>query len=336
MTGRERVHAAMRYKSVDRAPLQYYYAPVGYYEHGEKLNDLYATLPGDFEPFRRMPLPGPAADEVDENGKYHAFHTDEWGVVWEKRIFGITGIPYRHPLAEEEALKTYTPPVPAPADKEKIRRHQEDGFYALMGGGGIYERMLALCGDENVLCGIALEEETTVQIADMVMEYSRKLVEEAVACHADGVVLGDDYGTERGLIMHPDMWRSFLKPRLAYILAPAREAGLDIHFHSCGMIRDILPDLRELGVTSIWPQLPAYNMEELASICRDLELAVAIHTDRANTMTSGTPQQVRDLIQREYDTFRMADGGSWFYVEADNGFPYENIEAMIETIAQWR
>ena len=39
---------------------------------------------------------------------------------------------------------------------------------------------------------------------------------------------------------------------------------------------------------------------------------------------------------REYDTFRMGDGGSWFYVEADNGFPFENIETLVETIAQWR
>ena len=53
-------------------------------------------------------------------------------------------------------------------------------------------------------------------------------------------------------------------------------------------------------------------------------------------MTYGTPEQVRELIKREYDTFRMWEGGSWFYVEADNGFPYDNIEAQIETIAQWR
>ena len=33
MTGRERVHAAMHFKSPDKAPLQYYYCPVGYYEH---------------------------------------------------------------------------------------------------------------------------------------------------------------------------------------------------------------------------------------------------------------------------------------------------------------
>ena len=70
--------------------------------------------------------------------------------------------------------------------------------------------------------------------------------------------------------------------------------------------------------------------------CRALGLAVAIHTDRARTMTYGKPEEVRELVKREFDTFRMMEGGSWFYVEADNGFPFENIEALVTTIAQWR
>ena len=91
-----------------------------------------------------------------------------------------------------------------------------------------------------------------------------------------------------------------------------------------------------MGVTSIWPQLPAYNMVELAAYCRDLGLAVEIHTDRANTMTYGKPEDVRELVKREFDTFKMDQGGSWFYVEADNGFPFENLVALVETIGEFR
>ena len=343
MTGRERVSAAMHFKTVDKAPLQYYYCPVGYYEHGEKLNDLYASLPGDFEPFRRMPITGPRPEDHDADGKFHSFETDAWGVTWEKRIFGVTGIPCKRPLENTEALASYVPPKPVlpgspecEAAKAHIQKMQAQGFYTFHGGGGVYEKLISLCGDENALCGIALDDPDIGRIADMIAEYCRASVECAVFCGADGISMGDDYGAERSLLMSPASWRSFIKPRLRYIMEPAVKAGIDIHFHSCGMIWDILEELKELGVSSIWPQLPAYNMEALAKKCRELELAVAIHTDRARTMTYGTPQQVRDLIKREYDTFRMGDGGSWFYVEADNGFPYENIEAQIETIARWR
>ncbi len=343
MNCRERVKAAMHYKPVDKVPLQYYYCPVGYYEHGDKLNDLYASLPGDFEPFRRMPIIGPAPEDIDGQGRYHHFEEDEWGVVWEKRIFGVAGIPYRRPLEDMEKLEGYRPPRLIMEDREAVgslkahyEKRRQQGFYALHGCGGLYERLIALCGDENALCGMALEDENLDRIADMIAERARSQVECAVFCGADGISLGDDYGSERSLMMSPALWRRFIRPRLQYIMEPAVRKRLDIHFHSCGYVWDILPDLKELGVTSIWPQLPAYNMKELAQYCRELQLAVAVHTDRANTMTYGKPQDVRELVMREYETFRMNEGGAWFYVEADNGFPYENLEALVRTIAEWR
>ena len=343
MTSKERVKNAMHYKRVDKAPLQYYYTPVGYYEHGEKLNDLYATLPGDFEPFRRVPVPVLSAADFDENGKYHAFHTDEWNVQWEHRIFGITGIPYKHPITCEEDMESYClPPAVTCQGAEfdayasSVKERSKQGLYCLEYGGNIFERLLSLYGDENVLCDIAMDEPGINKLTDKIVEYDAALVERAIKAGADGISVGDDYGTEREMLMSPECWRKFFKPRWKKLFQPAVDAGLEIHFHSCGQVMPILEDLREIGVTSIWPQLPAYNMKELADHCRKLGLAVAIHTDRAKTMTYGTSDEVRELIKREFDTFQMMDGGSWFYVEADNGFPFANIEAQIETIAQWR
>lgn len=343
MTGRERVHRAMHYQSVDKAPLQYYYTPVGYYEHGEKLNDLFATLPGDFEPFQRMPIPVPPREEYDEEGNYHATKKDDWGVVWQYRIYGIQGLPYIRPISCPEDIKAYKlPPVPASEGPEfekyaeGVRSNREQGYYTMGPGGSLYERLLSLYGDENVLCDIAMDGPEINDLEDRLAQYGRAVVERSVKAGVDGIAIGDDYGTERGMIMSPERWRSFFKPRLMYMLKPALDAGIDIHFHSCGKIMPILEDLGEIGITSIWPQLPAYNMKELADYCRSLGLAVAIHTDRARTMTYGKPEEVRELVKREFDTFKMMEGGSWFYVEADNGFPFENIEALVSTIAQWR
>jgi len=343
LTRRERVRRAMHFQSVDKAPVRYYYCPVGYYEHGDKLNDLYARLPGDFEPFRRFPIPGPEPEDFSESGEFHAFRKDEWGVTWEYRIYGITGIPCAYPIRDSEEAENYrTPPaVTCEGDeydafaREITRRKQED-YPAMVGCGNLLERMLSLYGDENVLSDIMLNETGINVLADRITEYDKAMVKRAVQAGADIVSFGDDYGTERSLLMSPDVWRRFFKPRLKELFQPAVDRGLDIHFHSCGQIWDILPDLKEIGVTSVWPQIPAYNMEALAKRCRELELAVEIHTDRARTMTFGTPEQVRELVKREFDTFRVMDGGAWFYIEADNGFPYANLEALVETISMYR
>ena len=342
MTGRERVKKAMHYKKPDKVPVQFYYSPVGYYEHGDKLNDLYETMPGDFMPFTRYPVPNPDKSEYDENGNYHAFRRDEWGTLWEYRIFGIAGLPKEYPVKDISKLDSYKMPTPHSNSKDdieayrkEVEQHQKQ-YYYFQHAGSLFERLIALRPDEDVLCDIALNEPGINRLADMIVQYDSAYVERGIEAKADGIAFGDDYGTERGLIMSPKTWRRFIKPRLKELFAPAVKANMDIHFHSCGKNTEILEDLREIGVTSIWPQLPAYNMAELASRCRSLDLAIAIHTDRARTMTYGTPQMVRNLVMREYEIFCMQDGGAWFYIEADNGFPFENLEALIHTIRELR
>lgn len=342
MTGRERVRAAMDFRPVDIAPLQYFYAPVGYYEHGEKLNDLFSTLPGDFEPFSRQPIPRPGPEDYDADGSYHAFARDEWGTLWEKRIFAVWGIPCEYPLDDLSRLDDFRPPekpaLSGPAFDAlcEANREHKKLYYKLHHTGSLLERMRSLRRDSDVLCDIALDEPDIHRLADMILDRCASDVELAIKSGADGVSFGDDYGTERGLLLSPGMWRGFFKPRLKALFKPAKDAGLDVVFHSCGKVMELLPDLREVGANAIWPQLPAFDMAELAARCRELGLAVAVHTDRANTMTYGKPQDVKELVKREYETFRMWEGGSWFYVEADNGFPFENLEALVEQIAEYR
>ncbi|MCL2478057.1 MAG: hypothetical protein FWF22_01045 [Treponema sp.] len=332
MNSAERVRAAMGFRKPDRVPVQYFYCPVGYYEHGEKLNDLYAKLEGDFSPFRRMEIPKLPSSDFESDGSYHSFKRDDWGTLWEYRIYGVWGIPLEYPLADSAKIKSYKTPELPPAGLDD----QPHTFYRLAGCGNFYEKLISLRPEADVLMDIISDEPYIHELADKIIEWDSALVARAISSGADGISFGDDYGSERGLIMSRQLWRSFIFPWLDRLFRPARKAGLDIHFHSCGYIWDLLPDFAELGVSSIWPQLPAYDMAKLAVRCRELKLAIAIHTDRARTMTFGTPLNVRELVLREYETFRLADGGGWFYIEADNGFPFANIEALVRTVKEIR
>ncbi|GHU66230.1 hypothetical protein FACS189447_06640 [Spirochaetia bacterium] len=330
MTSKDRVSNAIHFKKPDQVPVQYYYCPVGYYEHGDKLNDLYASMEGDFAPFTRIAPPVLPPSDFDEAGKYHAFKKDDWGVLWEFRIFGIAGIPKEYPLADSDKIAAYVPPPAPPVTAET------GDYYHIVGCGSLFERMIALRPEEDVLCDLISDEPYIHKLADIIIDYNSAIIKKAIASKADSISFGDDYGTERGLIMSPELWKSFFFPRLKKLFKPAVDAGLDIHFHSCGYVWDLLPYFKELGVTSIWPQLPVFDMEKLANRCRELGLAAAIHTDRARTMTYGTARDVRELVLREYETFKLHDGGGWFYIEADNGFPWENLESLVNTIKEIR
>ena len=89
-------------------------------------------------------------------------------------------------------------------------------------------------------------------------------------------------------------------------------------------------------MNAVWPQLTAYDMEELAARLRRLGLACAIHVDRENVMTHGTPADVTRAVHAAAKAFDVMNGGAYFYVETDNGFPLENIRALLEAIGAYR
>ena len=337
MTHRKRVMDMLSKRPVDRPAVQYLYTPVGFYEHGEALNDMYEKYPGDFQQFARHPIPVLPTSAFDGEGRYYERITDEWGATQEYRVYGIMGHAVDFPVkTPEDALNYKLPPFPwhmqNPARyKADVAQAKKD--YMVFGHtGGIMERMWLLCGFENVMMDIADEVPETLMLMDRLTAYFRSHVEAAVAAGVDGIALGDDYGTQSGLLLSKDAFRRVVKPRLAQILAPAREAGLHIHFHSCGLVTELFEDFKDLGIASLWPQLPLYDMYELKRALDYYGFSIAIHTDRAFTMTSGKPEDVRELVLLENEIFRPKDGGAWFFIEADTGFPFENIRVLVETV----
>jgi len=342
ITPRERVMNAIHFKPVDKAPMLYCPSDAGYYEHGEKLIRLYETHPDDFGGFSRPAvIPAPREGTV-VNGAYYDRRTDEWGTEWEYRVFGMMGHAIGFPLKDWDRLNDYVFPAQPwyMTDRldiamQKVNARKErylfwDGSVALL------ERLSALRGFENCLMDLYEDSEEVNIFLDRLTDYFAQRVTRLVCLGADGITLADDFGTQNSLILSRELFRSALKPRFKRILRPAVDAGLYIHLHSCGYIWDLLDDFKDLHVTSIWPQLPLFDMERLRDRLRELGMALQIHTDRAGVMTSGSPMQVKALAKEEMRVFDILNGGSWMHVETDTGFPFENVETLVKTISGYR
>ena len=343
MLPRQRVLRAMDFKAPDIIPLQIFPAPGGLYEHGQKLVDLIRSCGHDFGDLSHLTLPNPPQPEdFDPDSRYHAVKVDQWGTTWEYRIFGVWGHPIHWPLNDLCNLENYmAPPVPPTAgaglDTAKATADAHRQKYFLLGNGGmLLERMRALRRFEYVLMDIADNTAEINQIADIILENDKGHVCRSLALDVDGVGFGDDLGTQNALMISPVTFQRFFKPRYRDLFEPIVRAGKHICFHSCGLISSILDDLREVGVTSIWPQLPLYDLRELAQRCRDLRISVQLHPDRGDLMQRGTPDQVRDHVHRLIETFDTANGGSWLYLEIDPGFPYANVEALFKIAMELR
>ncbi len=342
MNSRERVYAAIEFRRPDIVPVEHHPSAAGLYDHGEKLRDLWRTYPQDFGDHTSLPIPQPDPAHVMPDGSYHATWRDEWGVLWEYRIFGIMGHPLEQPLADISNLDSYQPPIPGPisgpdfyAQKAACDQHKQKYF---LKGGWIktLEVLDAVRRFEDVLMDIAFDTKEINRLADIICDYMEAEIRRCIALGLDAIQFGDDHGTQNGLLMSRETWLRFFKPRYARLIAPIKKAGVKVLFHSCGNIAPLLPDLADLGVDAIWPQINLYDFDELACQCCDLHLAVAIHPERSHTMTYGTPDDVRQHVRRLADVFKPWEGGSWFYIEIDNGFPWPNVQALFEAINEYR
>lgn len=343
MNERERVHAALDFRPVDRPALRIAVSNGGLYEHGAKLAALMRELGDDFGDLSGLKLPDPPPPEdFDSNGRYNAFRTDAWGTEWHYRTFGVWGAPVKYPLQNLEALADLKPPAlpwsKGPHFEEaaaQAARHRER-YFRLSSGGSIFEQMHSLRPFEDVIVEIMTDEPAINRLADMLTEYSTELVRQAVKTGTDAISVGDDFGTQQAMIFPPEVWRRFFKPRYKQIFAPAHEAGVKVFFHCCGQIAPILEDVAELGVSAIWPQINLWDFKELARRSRELRLAIQLHPDRGDLMQRGTPAQVSEYMMRLNDVFDIKGGGSFLYLEIDPGFPWANVEALFESVKQLR
>ena len=341
MTSRERVINAFNFKKSDRPAVQYLYYGPGYYEHGEKLNDLYEKYPGDFGGFSRQPIPVLPPENFDSDGRYHVFAKDDWGVTWEYRVYGIMGHAYDCPIKSTDDMAGFKfPPLPDYTYDgqalERLKNHFTEtrkNYFAMGHAGGSYiEKISGLRGFDNLLMDLYEDSAEINAFLDRITDYFLENILAQIKAGAEGIAFGDDYGTQNALIMSKELFRHAIKPRLKRMMDPIKQAGLHIHFHSCGRVIDLFDDFKDLGINSVWLQMPAYGLTELRDACKEYRFAAALHPDRAHTMTNGSADDVRELILTINETFKPRDGGSWFYIEADTGFPFENIKALVETV----
>ena len=113
------------------------------------------------------------------------------------------------------------------------------------------------------------EEELVSDLLDRITDFHVELAKRYIQLGVNCGRTVDDYGSQIGMIMSPPMWRKYIKPRLARIIAVYRNAGLPVIHHSCGNITPIIEDLIEIGVNVLNPVQPnVMDIQELADQIR--------------------------------------------------------------------
>jgi uroporphyrinogen decarboxylase len=292
--------------------------------------------------------------EIREMADYTYFY-DEFRIGWRMpKESGWYYDMFDHPLKGDISAQDVEKfPWPDPLDparfielKEKARQIAEEEERAVIVGNmsaGIMEIFAWVRGFEDYFADFASNPKLACRIMDRVLEMKLAYWGRALDLLGDFIDVAqdaDDFAGQDGLLISPESYRRLVKPRHKELFDFIHSHGKGkVFFHSCGSIREVIPDLIEIGVDIINPvQVSAAGMDS-AELKREFGKDLAFWgggVDTQNVLGTGTPEQVREDVRRRLEDF-MPGGGFVFNTvhNIQGNVPPENIMAMWETLREY-
>ncbi len=338
MTSKERVHAALNRKPVDRVPIFMWFHP----DTTRRLASLLEIPPAFVgeamgNDVRQTWVNNNYAMEGIVHEHEGEEHTDFWGIRWKKvgRFNQITESPlesatrdqipsYRFPSDHlEELLSQMTPVLDDAANR----------FIGCDISPCVFEMYFRLRGMSNALTDMATDEELACEMFKRSADFSIALAGQACKRFPlDWLWTGDDVAGQDALMMSPSMWREQIKPQLQRVFNVGKAADLWLAHHCCGSLRPIIPDLIEMGLNVLNPiqcNCPGMDPLELKKEFGH-NLAFMGGVDTVDLLPHGTVSEVRRSTARLLQGM-AADGGGYILAASHTippETPDENIFAL--------
>lgn len=350
MTPRERVTAVLQKKTPDRLPREIKLTPAlldsfkmrtgsddldAYYQL--ETREVFFKQPaemadfGGYYPDGVPPLPNPVGWEVGEWGVGQTTGSALHFVHIESPMLNLTDV---------SELDIYPfPDLTKPERHEhleaEVKAFHEQGLFVIgFMEWTIFEISWQMRGMDNLFSDFVFNPHFADHLLDRVAEtrcfQARRFAEAGV----DMIRIGDDVGSQRSMLLSPDMYRNWLKSRHAKVIAAAREVAPDLHisYHSDGAIDDVIPDLIDIGVSVLNPVQP--ECMDLAAIKReygrDLVFWGGIGTQ--TTMPFASAREVYETVNKTIETL----GPTGFFPAPTHVLepevPWENIEAYLHAV----
>jgi len=159
---------------------------------------------------------------------------------------------------------------------------------------------------------------------------ANKIFYEATKGKIDAVLIGNDFGGQKRLMLSPELINEFALPGAKKIVDQAKSYGLKVIYHSCGSIFEAIPELLKLNIDAIHPiQALATDMEpeRLKKHFSD-QISFCGGVDAQELLVFGTPDQVREKV---FELKRIFPTGliiSPSHEAILPDIPPENIEAL--------
>ncbi len=163
---------------------------------------------------------------------------------------------------------------------------------------GLFERTWALRGFNEALMDAAGNPAFYDELVEGVAVHQMQVVERLLRLPIDAIMFSDDWGYQEGVLLGPDRWCGFIKPRLARMYEQVHAAGKYCLSHCCGSVADIMPEIVDIGLDvlqSVQPEARGMNPYALkAQYGRDITFWGGLGSQ--STIPFGTSTAIRDEV----------------------------------------
>ena len=266
-------------------------------------------------------------------------YTDVFGSKWRA---DMRTLHLEEPALKEPSLEGFTFPEAADFLIESWREkslesiQENQGKFIVAGlGYGMFVRSWILRGYQGALADTAVEPEFYDELLEKICDLHLSLLDEIVTLPVDGIMLDGDWGDQRGIMMGPERWRRFIKPRLARLYDRIHSSGKYTLNHSCGNVSDVIPDLIEIGLDvlqSVQPEaMDPYDLK--GKFGKEITFWGGLGSQ--HTIPFGSPDEIRKEVHRLCT--EMGRGGGYILGPAKSlqpETPTENAAAVVEAFLE--
>lgn len=319
MTSKQRVLTALNHQQPDRIPI--YFGGTSSFLSDEayfKLKD-HLGIQGEVDPYRKGhtgTIYDPRILEaLGADVRFVVYNLENYGVrefVSPDRIIDEWGVPLvksgEHwsrvdPPLEHASLEEIAAfPMEMPTNHrngdltQQAKKLHDENEYAVVArsvhSASFLELGCWLRGFMEFFCDLATQSPKATVLLDKVMEaqiqyYTDYLKQ--VGPYVDIVETSEDYGTQASLFLSPATYCAMIKPRRQKINQTIRKYApqAKILHHTCGAVRELIPDLIDSGIdilNPIQPNLPGMDPYELKAefgdkicFCGGIDMQFAIN-----------------------------------------------------------
>ena len=161
---------------------------------------------------------------------------------------------------------------------------------------------------------------------------ANKIIYEAGEGRIDAIIIANDFGSQRGLMISRQMIHDYVMPGARELIDQAHSYGIKVIYHSCGAVFDAIPEIIEAGADFVHPlQAHAAGMDpgrirdaygDRISFCGGIDIQ--------ELLPRGTTDQVKAKVRELKEIFPTGMILSPSQGVLLDDVPPENVAAMLE------